>query len=267
MNYVGIEINKAFHFGSQKVKDIITSQRHYHNLFELYYLESGSCRYFIEDKIYEMLPNDIVLIPAGVIHNAVYPTEHHTRILINCSSDYIPKGVSFEKLRFYRCGDNSKLIYKLLKSIENEYLLSDDYSDIMIKCFTNELFIHIARNSKPEKYGTSKKTLIEEVTGYIQSNFAVGITLSEIAKQFCVSTAHLSRLFKKQTGFGFNEYVNLVRLREAELMLKNERNKSILEIAFLCGFNDSNYFSARFHKAYGITPSDYRNEKTGSPIV
>ena len=258
MNYIGVEINKAFHFGSQAVKDTINVQRHYHNLFELYYLESGKCSYFIEDRIYEMIPGDIVLIPAGVIHNAVYPPEPHTRMLINCSSDYIPNGISFDKLRFYRCADTAESIYRLLKKIEKEYLMSDKHSDTMLKCYTNELFVHIARNTDLSKVQTPKKSLIEEVIKFIRENFSGAISLSEAAEQFCVSPEHLSRSFKKQTGFGFNEYVNLIRLREAEFMLKSEKSKSILEIAFLCGFNDSNYFSAKFRKLYGITPSDLR---------
>lgn len=261
MSYVGVEINKAFHFGSQTVKDIIHGNKHYHNLFELYYLESGRCSYFIEDKIYEMIPNDIVLIPAGIIHNAVYPPGPHTRMLINCSNDYIPKGISFDSLRFYRCGNTSKHIYKLMKNIEKEYLLGDNYSDDMLKCYTHELFIHIVRNNVPENNISQKKSLIEDVTKYIHDNFGSNISLSEIAEYFCVSTEHLSRSFKKHTGFGFNEYVNLIRLRKAEFMLKNETDKSILEIAFLCGFNDINYFSAKFHKIYGITPSAFRGKR------
>ena len=84
------------------------------------------------------------------------------------------------------------------------------------------------------------------------------ISLSEMAESFSVSAEHLSRMFKKETGFGFNEYVTLVRLQRAESMLKNENGKSISEIAYACGFNDSNYFSDKFKKAYGVVPSEIR---------
>ncbi len=258
MDYIGFEADKTFHFGSQTVKDAIHGNRHYHNLFELYYLESGRCSYFIEDKIYEMLPRDIVLIPAGIIHNAVYPPEPHTRMLINCSNDYIPKGISFDNLRFYRCRDTVKQIYTLLKQIEKEYLQCDKFSDTLLRCYTNELFILIARSNVPESRLHAKNSFIEEVIKFIQTNFRRDISLTEIADEFAVSPEHLSRCFKKQTGFGLNEYINLIRLREAEFLLKNETSKSILEIAFLCGFNDSNYFSLKFRKTYGVTPSDFR---------
>ena len=44
-------------------------------------------------------------------------------------------------------------------------------------------------------------------------------------------------------------------------MLKNEPSRAVTEVAYACGFNDSNYFSYKFKKAYGITPSEVRDSK------
>ena len=49
-------------------------------------------------------------------------------------------------------------------------------------------------------------------------------------------------------------------LRYGELLL--ETNKSITDIAFECGFNDSNYFGDAFRKAKGISPHKYRKNET-----
>ena len=73
-----------------------------------------------------------------------------------------------------------------------------------------------------------------------------------------VSAEHLSRSFKRETGFGFKEYITLLRLKNAEELLKTRKNMSISEIAFLCGFNDSNYFSDKFKRTYGISPLNFR---------
>ena len=81
------------------------------------------------------------------------------------------------------------------------------------------------------------------------------ISLPSMAKMRSVSPEHLSRTFRKETGFGFSEYLTLVRLQKAEYMLKNEPGKSVSDVAYACGFNDSNYFSDKFRKAYGISPS------------
>ena len=74
------------------------------------------------------------------------------------------------------------------------------------------------------------------------------------------SLPYFCRVFKKSTGFGFSEYLTLYRLKQAEILLLEESTKSVSEIAYSCGFNDSNYFANRFKKIYGITPSKLRHE-------
>ena len=86
------------------------------------------------------------------------------------------------------------------------------------------------------------------------------ITLSSVAHTLSVSFEHLSRIFKKETGFGFNEYLTLVRLKEAERMLRNEPGLKISEVAFGVGFNDSNYFSYNFKAHFGVSPKNMRKK-------
>ena len=81
-----------------------------------------------------------------------------------------------------------------------------------------------------------------------------------MSRLHAVSAEHLSRTFKKETGFGFSEYLTLVRLQKAEYMLRNEPGRSVCEIAYACGFNDSNYFSAKFKQTYGKAPSKFKNK-------
>ena len=69
-----------------------------------------------------------------------------------------------------------------------------------------------------------------------------------------------SRKFKKETGFGFNEYLNIYRLKKADIWLRNDPKAKISEIAINCGFNDSNYFSKVYKKVYKISPKDAKKE-------
>ena len=99
---------------------------------------------------------------------------------------------------------------------------------------------------------------IEQAVAYIRANYPDRITLPDVAGHCAVSPEHLSRIFKKETGFGFNEYLNLYRLKKAETLLKSGQVHSISQIALLCGFNDSNYFSGAYKKMFGIPPSQVR---------
>lgn len=68
---------------------------------------------------------------------------------------------------------------------------------------------------------------------------------------------YLSKLFKKSVGTGYKEYVILTHLNAAERLMMTSA-KPIREVAMQCGFNDSNHFSSVFKKAYGISPSKYK---------
>lgn len=237
--------------------------RHYHNSFEIYYLKEGHCHYFIDNRSYDTNVGDIVLIPEGVIHKTNYDDTPHTRILVNCSSDYIPQSVIPtipSMIYIYRNPEISKDVDLLFQKIGDEYDRDDSFRDEALKCLTFELFFLLARNLSKRSEVSAGSLFIEETVKYIQKNFMADISLPQIAKMHSISPAHLSRTFKKETGFGFTEYVTLVRLQKAEYMLKNEPGKSVCEIAYACGFNDSNYFSDKFRKAYGVAPSRAKNK-------
>ena len=237
--------------------------RHYHNLFEIYYMKEGTCSYFIDNKVYEIKSGDIVLIPDGVIHKTNYGLQPHTRLLINCSASYIPTSVTshIPKLIYlYRNEAALPEIDEIFEKIEAEYNSPDEFTKDSTRCLLFSLFFVMARNNNSFTNKSSSSILVEECAKNIKKNFMNPISLSDMAKLYSVSPEHLSRIFKKETGFGFNEFITLVRLQRAEAMLKNENGKTISEIAYACGFNDSNYFSDKFKKAYGTVPSEVKKK-------
>lgn len=238
---------------------------HYHNLFEIYYLIKGRTTYFIDNKAYNLLPGDLVLIPSGVIHNSRYKDDLHSRILINCSQKYIPASVRtiFPSIIYlYRNADINEEIVKILKIIENEYNNPDKMTDEILTCYSHALFFLLARNKNSCKEIKSTIAFIQRAIEYLQENFRNEISLNEVAKNLNVSVEHLSRTFKKETGCGFNNYLALLRLKESVKLLK-QGEYSISEIATMCGFSDGNYFSSLFKKYHGISPKAY--SKTAPP--
>jgi AraC-like DNA-binding protein len=252
----------AYYFHKAENKTSSQCTRHYHNSFEIYYLKDGGCNYFIDNRSYDLQSGDIVLIPEGVIHKTNYDkNEPHTRFLINCSAAYVPRSVLPmipSMMYLYRNKEISKSVEDLFVRIAEEYERHDAFRDEALRCLSFELFFLLARNANECSEVSSGSLFIEETVKYIQKNYMNDITLSMMAKLNSVSSEHLSRTFKKETGFGFSEYLTLVRLQKAEYMLRNEPGRSILEIAYACGFNDSNYFSDKFRRSYGVAPSSLR---------
>jgi AraC-like DNA-binding protein len=252
-----------FYFDANVRSLVSGSKRHYHNQFEIYYMKEGTCNYFIDNKTYEVVSGDVVLIPEGVIHKTNYGDEPHTRLLLNCSQDYIPTGVLSElpsMMYLYRNETTVAEIDALFSKIQEEAANPDSFTAELIRCYTNMLFYIMARGGNRFSDSGKKNSFVEAAVRHVQKNYMHQVSLSELAKAFSVTPEHLSRSFKRETGFGFNEFLTLIRLQKAETMLKNENGKSISEIAYACGFNDSNYFSDKFKRAYGIVPTELRRQ-------
>jgi AraC-like DNA-binding protein len=152
------------------------------------------------------------------------------------------------------------MIDTIFNNIESEYNRGDAVAQVALRDYAESLLILMIRNQH-EKIRQDRNSIVDATIKYIQSNYMSTIRLADVAKMLSVSEEHLSRTFKKEITFGFSEYVTLIRLQKAEHMLKNEPSRAITEVAYACGFNDSNYFSYKFKKAYGVTPSEVRDEQ------
>ena len=239
------------------------STQHYHPHFEIYFMKEGSCRYFIDDRAFDVEAGDLIFIPRGIIHRAVYTTSH-SRLLINFTEEYIPEGILdriSEGRYLFRSREIARFSEEIFNKIEQEYLRPDEFTKALLKCHTNELFYLVLRHPGNLEEATTGNELVDGIVRYIKQNYMTDIKLSTVAKMKSVSPEHLSRTFKSSTGFGFNEYVTLLRLRKAEELIKTQPNMTISEIAYECGFNDGNYFSYKFKKMYGISPMKARDDK------
>ena len=256
-------MDKIFRFSSVKGRATPMHSHHYHDLCEIYYMVSGECIYYINDVRYEISEGDVVFIPEGVVHKTDYGKREHKRLLIECSSDYIPsplKSTLDTTVHIPRSLGFSDELYELLTKIEVEESERKDFYTEAREALTSLLFYGIAR-AKNVLRDDSRRPSVKKIAAYVRQNFSSQITLASVAADNFISPEHLSRSFKQKAGKGFNEFLSEVRLEEAKKLLEADNKMSISEIAYSCGFNDSNYFSDKFKKAYGIPPLKYRKEK------
>ncbi len=99
--------------------------------------------------------------------------------------------------------------------------------------------------------------LIESVRRYIDDHYASDLNLSDMAARFNYHPSYFSELFKKRVGRTFIQYLTDVRMTQA-IRLLEETQLSLWDIAELTGFSNASYFSSKFKKIYGVSPSDYR---------
>ncbi len=145
----------------------------------------------------------------------------------------------------------------LMEVIDTQYFEKIDIDNQEeLKEWLKRLFTNINQMIS-YKQDNRNEELIREVKTYINKHYIQGITLSELASQFNVSTGYLSKLFLDHVGENFTEYLNMIRVNKAKELLKTT-DKKIYQIADQVGFNDSYYFSSWFKKVVGVTPTTFR---------
>ena len=109
---------------------------------------------------------------------------------------------------------------------------------------------------------SSKYQTIYNIADYISDHYAEPITLDGLAGIFYLSKFYLSRSFKEVTGYGVNEYVNILRTKRAKQLLE-ETSLSISEIAATVGYESITYFEKVFKTYMSISPLKYRKTLNG----
>ena len=242
-----------------------------HNFYEIYYLLKGERHIFIEDKIFTLHENSIVIIPPFYMHKTeggpyerinVYLSndlldENERKFLSSCSSI-----LSFEL-------ENSKknmlfsLFRPFLEETDKEDLLKKKYSLSFAKTF---LYILQSSTLTPLSYAPSisknnaNKNLILDIVAYINTHFQENITLESLKNKFFISKNTLCKNFQQVMHCSVMEYCSAARLNEAKHLLLTT-TKSIEDIADLCGYSSANYFSLLFKSKTGLAPSNYRKKR------
>lgn len=92
----------------------------------------------------------------------------------------------------------------------------------------------------------------------IHSDFASPLSLTAIAEQFNMSNKYIGRIFLRDTGMRFTEYLMAYRMLEAKRLIVSTGEK-ISVIAGLVGYSQLNNFYIHFRNYFGVSPSSLRN--------
>ncbi len=97
----------------------------------------------------------------------------------------------------------------------------------------------------------------ETVCLYVQENAHRTLTRESVAGHFGLSPSHVSRLFRSEGSMRFCDFVNLVRINRAKVLLADARS-TIKGVAADCGYADTAYFCRVFLRFAKVTPTEYR---------
>ncbi|OUZ16603.1 hypothetical protein A5868_001525 [Enterococcus sp. 12F9_DIV0723] len=120
---------------------------------------------------------------------------------------------------------------------------------------TKETVIETRGNTNCEE----KLAFIKEAVRFIQKNFRDKLTLEMVSAHVYMNPQYFSRVFKKEIGLSYTDYVNNLRIQFACKLLETSDFPSY-RISNECGFNDPSYFNRVFFKQMKTTPNKYRKQ-------
>lgn len=248
---------------------------HMHPYYEIFYLLNGDCTFFLDHNIYKLSRGDLVIVPAGTIHKSTFPVKGYSDRFVICfkekSLNWIKEVIGEAMVKDCLQVEIISIPEKrrdYVEAIINKMIFENEGQDILSPAFIRisliELLLFIIRCQRFENNVVKEidvdNRLIQEVATYIYDNYNKKLSLNDMALRFHISKSYLSKKFKRVTGFGFKEYIVNIRIKNACRMLL-ETDMSITDIAFECGFNDSNYFGDAFRHVKGVSPNKYRKNK------
>lgn len=272
----------------------IMRSRHVHETIELHFNLEGQRLMFVDRETYSLSPHSAIVVNHNLIHRTStvpgFSPDHHNFILQLDRSRFDQilrvaglRGFDDFGERFNGVATFNESEWQLILSVISEfkamceedkmgtavsmedahaflYLQALELASIFAKARRRLLHTELEANQKavPEtvvKTGVHQK--VHEVALYLQTHIHESVSLEELAQRFFMSRSYLTRSFRNVTGFSVVEYMTYIRIQKAQQLLR-ESDRSITEIADLCGFGNITYFEKVFKEATGQTPVQYR---------
>jgi len=133
----------------------------------------------------------------------------------------------------------------------------DDNIDLL--CESMVLYVF----SKLKEANRDPGDIASFILTYMENHFTESdLSLESVSNAAGYHAKYISYVFKKRFAMGFTEYLRLMRIKHAVMLMENGVT-CIKNVAFLSGFSDPLYFSKVFAKSVGMSPRDYIREKSG----
>lgn len=249
---------------------------HYHKELEVIFVTKGQLVVQVNQSTYTLSAGDLLFVGRHHIHtyikdhNLDMPTYYMLIFDWNYLDDLnkhisnLPYLASIFLETHYISTMVQEDIQNAFYQLYEEYQHKNIGREVMI---VSQLYYIIAKAAKaidtaqtdPIDLKRLHKThsLIYAINSLIYNHYMEDITLEDAAESAGYSIYHFTRLFKKETGFTFKEYLNNFRVHKAIESLSNA-SLSMTDIALSCGFGSIKSFNRNFKHIKGMTPSAYK---------
>ena len=172
------------------------------------------------------------------------------------SISYLPQNINLIHRQVFHDADGQ--IGHLIEEIAKEQFEARSGNRTMIRTYLIQLLVHVMRmlgDQISRQYSAPVKYMID----LVERQYSSPISLASIAEALHYSPSYLFRLFSKEIGKSFSDYVKQCRMVHAAYYLLNT-SLPIYRIAESVGYKDLHFFHQLFAERYGQTPGTYRRK-------
>lgn len=241
---------------------------HTHDFYELVIVRRGNGLHIVNDVPYYITCGDLFYINASDHHGYESVNDLELNNILYCRSrlnlvadweTLIPGDNDSQEKRYWRLGiQGISAIQTVIDALAKECIKSDALSVQLSESLFLQLILLLQRyRHPPDSHQLADAQLLDRLMLDLHAGIGHAFRLEDFCHHHQLSPRSIQALFKQHTGVSISHYLRQLRLCKAMALLR-QKQMQISEISSECGFEDSNYFSAVFSRALGISPSEYR---------
>lgn len=235
---------------------------HTHNHMELFFIVGGKGQFLIDEQLYPVDVNNLVIINPNIVH---------TEVSLNAQPlEYIVLGIEgiqlagsdtsdrqFNILDHFESVEISSCLRNILREMEQKNTGYEDVCQAYMEILIIRLMRNITLAVPTESQVVSGNRQCASVKRYIDLHFKEALTLEQLAEDAHMNKYYLSHAFKREYGISPINYMITKRIEESKYLLA-ETDLSMSQISQLLGFSSLSYFSQVFRRTQATTPMEYR---------
>lgn len=242
---------------------------HHHDFHEIVLVEQGSgihvfngqpqtlsagCVCFVRDRdrhLYEQTEN-------LCLTNVLYRSPGAFRFLSGLQA-LLPEDQAGEYAPHWRI--NQKIMAQALQIVAQMQPASG--WSLEHQAHQEQLFLQLLlllRKAAQNASGDDPDARLHRLLAWLNDHYSEEIAWEALADRFSLSLRTLHRQMKQQTGSTPQRYLSRLRLLQARHLLRHSDTR-ITDIAYQCGFGDSNHFSTLFKREFGCAPRAERQQQ------
>ncbi len=252
----------------------LTQKSHYHDYYQIYYVRRGSLIHTVDGKYIKVMQGDSFIVPPFVTHKIAIDDASARFVSFSFFEDFLPERAKQSETiqgflnkiasgnligRIVLSQDDLVAMNNLTALARDEFHVKKPGYILILEGILTSMLVILSRNYGMTERADKSNVVLLAAIEYINQHFMEKLTISDISRHLFYSEASINRVFKPQTGLSFKQYLTMVRIRNARMLLR-DTDTDITMVAIESGYDNYSAFYRAFMKQMQMSPNDYRKQ-------